>query len=202
MYDNPHRDSPLAQFLAAELRGENSAGVGVQLSERASMGHVNLRGEPFDEAFLKTAEDVLGVGLPLEPNTVAESPDVTVLWLGPNEWLLLTSPDKQYEIVGALRNSLDNLFTAISDVSGGQTIINVRGPHARDVLSKSCTLDLHPRVFGPLQCAQTNIAKATATIQQLDEAPSYDIIVRRSFADYLARWLKDAAREYGIAFND
>ena len=202
MYDNPHSNSPLAQFLAAELGGETPAEAGVQLSERAFMGHINLRGESSDQAFLKTAEDVLGVGLPLEPNTVAEGPDVTVLWLGPNEWLILTSSDGQYETVPALRNALGNLFSAVTDVSGGQTIINIRGPHAGDVLSKSCTLDLHPRFFGPGQCAQTNIAKATATIRQLDESPSYDIIVRRSFADHLARWLKDASQEYGVVLID
>ena len=137
--------------------------------------------------------------LPLDPNTVAEGPDVTALWLGPNEWLLLTSPDRQYETIGALRNALGNLFAAVIDVSSGQTIINIRGHHARDVLSKGCSLDLHPRGFGPEQCAQTNLAKATAIIRQLDELPSYDIIVRRSFADYLARWLNDAAQEYGVA---
>ncbi|NIO38860.1 MAG: hypothetical protein GTO41_00860, partial [Burkholderiales bacterium] len=34
---------------------------------------------------------------------------------------------------------------------------------------------------------------------QVDEAPSYDIYVHRSFADYLWRWLEDAAQEYGVA---
>ncbi len=202
MYDNPHSDSPLAQFLAAELGGETPAEAGVQLSERAFMGHINLRGEPSDQTFLEIAEDVLGVGLPLEPNTVSEGHDVTLLWLGPNEWLILTSPGGQHEIIPSLRNALGNLFSAVTDVSGGQTIINIQGPHARDVLSKGCTLDLHPRFFGPGQCAQTNIDKATATIRQLDESPSYHIIVRRSFADHLASWLKDGAQEYGVVLID
>ena len=35
------------------------------------------------------------------------------------------------------------------------------------------------------------------TIQQTAD-DTYDIIVRRSFAEYVWTWLEDAAREYGI----
>ena len=199
MSEDIRRESPLAQYRASELNEVAPDEVGVQLFERAYMGHINLRGEPSNQAFLKAAEDVLGPILPLDPNTWAECPDAAALWLGPNEWLLLISPDRKSDIAKDLRYALDGLFAAVTDLSGGQTVINVRGAYARDVLSKGCTLDLHPRVFGPGRCAQTTLAKATATIRQLDDSPSYDVIVRRSFADYLARWLKDAAQEYGVA---
>ena len=78
-------------------------------------------------------------------------------------------------------------------------MINLSGENARDALAKGCTLDLHPRVFTQGQCAQTLIAGANATIHCVDAAPSLDIIVRRSFAEYLALWLHDAAQEYGAA---
>ncbi len=201
MSDNIHRASPLAQFLAAELKSESPTEAEVQLSERAFMGQINLRGQPSGpsgRAFLEAVENALKVVPPLDPNTVAEGPEVTALWLGPDEWLVLTPPDRQLQYVSALRSALGNLFAAVTDISGAQTVINMRGPRARDVLWKGCTLDLHPRAFGPGQCAQTNLAKATVTIRQLDESPSYDISVRRSFADYLARWLTDAAEEYGL----
>ena len=66
-------------------------------------------------------------------------------------------------------------------------------------MSKGCTVDLHPRVFGPGRCTQTHLGKAVVLIRQLDDSPSFDIIVRRSFADYLGLWLKDAALEYGVS---
>ena len=37
------------------------------------------------------------------------------------------------------------------------------------------------------------------TIRCVDDAPSFELIVRRSFADYTALWLHDAALEYGCA---
>ncbi|PYV90442.1 MAG: sarcosine oxidase subunit alpha [Acidobacteria bacterium] len=192
------RESPLVQFNGAEPGKSQNERIGVQLCERPFLGHLNLRGNPADLAFLQGVERVLGFALPLKPNTVAESRELTALWLGPDEWLLLTPPDREAGIAQALRNSLGNLFFAIIDISSGQTVINIRGNQARDVLAKGCSLDLHPRHFYPGCCAQTHIAKATVLIRQQDHSPSFDLVVRRSFAEYLALWLKDAAQEYGL----
>ena len=69
------------------------------------------------------------------------------------------------------------LHASINDISGGQTIIRLRGARARDLLNKGCPLDLHPRVFGVGQCAQSHIAKSNALIIQVDDTPTYDVIV-------------------------
>jgi sarcosine oxidase subunit gamma len=87
----------------------------------------------------------------------------------------------------------------VTDVSSGQTVIAIDGEYARDLLAKGCTLDLHPRVFGPGACAQTLLAKAPVLICQRRDATRFELIVRRSFADYLWRWLEEAAKEFGMA---
>jgi heterotetrameric sarcosine oxidase gamma subunit len=46
------------------------------------------------------------------------------------------------------------------------------------------------------RCAQTTFAKASAVISNKSDG-SFDLIVRRSFADYIARWLLDAGQEFG-----
>ncbi len=192
------RESPLAQFFAGRPAADGPADAGLTLSERPFLAHLNLRGDPSDRVFLDAAEQALDAGLPLEPNTVAGGRDLDILWLGPDEWLVV-APQERTSVEADLRNALDGQRHALTDVSGGQTVVRLSGSQARDVLAKSCTLDLHPRVFGPGRCAQTLIAKANVTIWQTDDAPSYDLIVRRSFADYLALWLADASREYGLA---
>ncbi|EEP84790.1 sarcosine oxidase gamma subunit [Burkholderia mallei GB8 horse 4] len=63
---------------------------------------------------------------------------------------------------------------------------------ARDVLARGCPLDLHPRVFGVGQCAQSHYFKASITLVPTGD-DSYDIVVRRSFADYFCRIMLDAA---------
>jgi sarcosine oxidase subunit gamma len=192
------RESPLLQFFASRRGTRSPAEAGVSLGERAFQGHVNLRGDPADAAFLDAVQGVLGVGLPTQPNTVAEGDGVASLWLGPDEWLLITPPSMEARLADGLRDALGDTFAAVTDVSGGQTVITIQGPHARDVLAKGCSLDLHPRVFSPGLCAQTLVAGVGAIIRQIDEKPSYDLIVRRSLAEYLAHWLEDAAQEYGL----
>ena len=52
-------------------------------------------------------------------------------------------------------------------------------------------------------CAQTGLAKASMLIACLDEQePLFEIIVRRSFADYVIRWLKNAARPGAVILTD
>ena len=192
------QESPLVQFLNLGRTVARATDAGVEMRERAFMGHLNLRGDTADRAFLDATESVLGFGLPIEPNTVAEGGELAALWLGPNEWLVLTPPGQEKALAGALRGALGELFSSVVDVTGGQTVINLRGPRVRELLAKGCTLDLHPRAFGPGRCAQSLVAKANLTVRQLDGSPSFDLVVRRSFAEYLAIWLQDAGQEYGI----
>jgi sarcosine oxidase subunit gamma len=170
----------------------------VQIGERPFQGHVNLRGDSGDDVFLKAAEGVLRLALPLVPNTVVDNADLKVLWLGPDEWLIITPTDGESAIVAALEGKLGDMHASVTDITGGQTIIRLSGPSAGDLLAKGCPLDLHPRVFGPGRCAQTLVAKAMVTMMHVDDAPSFDLVVRRSFSDYLRAWLQDAVQEFGL----
>lgn len=192
------RESPLVRFKLEERITRLSKAAELAVWERAFCGHINLRGDPADPAFLAAAGSVLGVALPLAPNTVGNGAGCSVLWLGPNEWLIVLPGAQEAATARNLRTALDGLFVAVTEVSGGQTVIALRGKKARDLLAKGCSLDLHPRTFGPGQCAQSHLAKAPILLQQIDDAPTFELIARRSFADYLWLWLEDAAEEYGL----
>ena len=119
-----------------------------------------------------------------------------ILWLGPDEWLIVTPVGEQGAMETALGAALAGQHVSVVDTTDARTMIRIHGAHARDVLMKGCPLDLHPRAFGPGQCAQTIIAKADVLIHQRDDAPTYDIYVLCSFARYLWDWLVDAAKEF------
>ena len=55
-----------------------------------------------------------------------------------------------------------------------------------------------PRYFSPGRCAQTVFAKAGALVAAKADG-SFDLVFRRSYADYLARWIAEAAAEYGYS---
>ena len=186
--------------LGLEARAVADPGeAGVVLSERPGRGQIDLRGEAEDAGFLGAVEQAIGLALPLAAGATASGGAATALWLGPNEWLVVTPPDGQGAAAEALRAALKDLWAAVTDVSDSRAVIGLSGRHAREVLMKGCSLDLHPRVFGPGRSAQSAVARALVLLHQTDEAPSYDLYVHRSFAEYLWLWLEDAAEEYGLA---
>lgn len=189
MSESIRQESPLVRFKLP-AQGATARG-GVSLSERAFLGHLNLRGNPDDPVFREAGQGILGLELPLAPNTVTEHGERVAYWLGPDEWLLVTPGEREHDLAQALRAALADQFAAVTVVSGGQTVIVLEGERAREVLARGCTLDLHPRVFGPGRCAQSLLGKAPILIRQVNDVPRFELIVRRSFADYVALWLLD-----------
>jgi sarcosine oxidase subunit gamma len=134
-------------------------------------------------------------GLP-DPGTSSSDGDRTTLWLGPDEWLVVGPDGTQGAIERELRAAIGD-WGAVTDVSGQRTTLELSAPRARDVLAKGCSLDLHPRVFGPGRCAQTDVARANVVLHQLDDGPTFHLLVAGSLAAYLAAWLADALEDYG-----
>jgi sarcosine oxidase subunit gamma len=196
------RISPLNEAAFFSCPRSDGYEPGVVFAERAFWGHFNVRLDPEDDAVRGAVESVLSVPLPRVPNTVSSGRNATCLWLGPDEWLVICERI-QAPVLGAdLQAALDPMLSSVNDLSGGQTIISLSGNRALDTMAKGCSLDLHPRVFSPGLCAQTQIAKTAALIRPLpSNVPRYDIIVRRSLADYLWRWLRNAAAEYGVGVD-
>lgn len=197
MPDDMARASPLAAHYgkAAVLRSSTAA---TQACEVPFLTQLNLRGNAGDAAFLDAVRTALDAALPLTPNTtsVGADPELRVLWLGPDEWLVLAPPDREDTLAGRLRTALAGQHAAVTAVGHGHTAIDLSGPDARRILAQGCPLDFHPRRFVPGQCAQSHLGKALITIVQLSDAPAYRIVVRRSFADYLWSWL---LRALGVA---
>lgn len=154
-----------------------------------SSGHINLRGNAADERFTSGVEAALGQPLPLEPNTLTQSKH-RIYWLGPDEWQVVTEPDSTAQLLGRLQDELAGQHAAINELSGGQSVFHASGPGVAELLAKGCTLDLHPDVFRVGACAQSGLGKATMLLGCIDDAPVYEIIVRRSFSEYALRWLR------------
>ncbi len=195
----PLRRHGLEPFLAL-LPQDTSGDVGVTIQIQADLGHINLRGSPENLEFVRIATNVLGQELPVIANSMTLG-DHRVFWLGPNEWLILTSLDGTQNLVSRLREALQRQHACVTELSGGQIAMRISGPRVRDVLAKGCTLDFHPNEFEAGDCAQSGLAKANILIGRIDEKPVFEIVVRRSFAEYLVLWLQHAATEYKLKFS-
>lgn len=174
---------------------ESAAQARIAISVRSGRGFLNLRMNPRRRRAREAAERIVGQTIPLSANTFTAG-EHNVYWLGPDEWLITAGAKRFPGLGGELAQALAGFHAAVNDVSGGNVELLVSGADARAVLAKGCTLDLHPREFAPGQCAQTGLGRAACLLAAAGGPSSYAIIVRRSFAGYLCRWLANAARTH------
>jgi len=182
--------------ICGPIGGRSDAGI--VITERRHLGKLILRGEPNDRAFLNGAAKALDTSPPLEPNTTRTSKQAYIVWTAPNEWLLVTSPGKEIALEKKLSDVLSNTHHAVTNTTDHSTVISLSGRNAQTVMAKGCAIDLHRRVFMPGSAAQSQLAKTLVTFWQTDDIPTYEILVRASFASYLWSWIIDAGAEFGV----
>lgn len=196
MADGLPRQSALAHLRLALRTLRDPGQADVRLSELPARTCLNLRAEATPEIRAIVAERI-GCGLPLHPSASTRKRGMTALWLGPDEWLI-AGDSAAGEIMARLDDGFRGRFVAVTDVSDAYCVIGLAGKAAEKVLSKGCSLDLHPEVFEVGYVARTLCAKAGVILHRTRKT-GFEIYVRRSYADYLWRWLEDAGKEFDVA---
>lgn len=176
-----------------------AGGTGLRIAPVPGCGYLHLRLRPDDFEALGAAGMALGGELAREPNTARAITHGQVFWLGPDEWLLALAPTMHEQTAARLRQRMPaHSVVALTDLSAGRATLEISGRHGSDLLRKGCSLDLHPSRFRVGHCARTALAKANVLLWPVDgdAHAAWRLIVDRSYADYLWRWLADAAGEF------
>ena len=178
----PITRSPLADKIA---------GGPLNLREITEQTLINVRGQAADTSWMQRMQNVLGVLLPTTPNSTATA-RATVFWLGPDEWIVRTNDGQRQELLSELQTTTNDAHATVVDVSDYYTVLRLSGAHACDALAVACPLDFHSDVFRTGNCAQSHYARAAVLLHRLDDAPTFDLQVRWSFADYVWEYLQAA----------
>lgn len=188
--------SPLHHADLKSLAEHGPKEGGVHLRENALLGHLVLRLKQENTEQLAAVERVLGVALPLQPLTSVTQGDVSVFWTSPDEWTIIVPGLEAFDYETKFRAEMSGHYSLVN-VSGGQTMVEVWGSDVVEMLKKSTPLDLDLSTFPVGKVAGSVFAKAGAVVRRTAE-DRFELIIRRSFADYLWLWLQDASREYGL----
>jgi len=175
-----------------------SSGEALVAGWRDGMTVVNLRGNPDDGEFCVAVSRALGVSLPVRACTSTANADCRVVWAGPDDWFVIAPKGQADAIVARLRTALAGMHQAVTDVSSGYTVLQLDGPAVRDVLAQGCPLDLHPRAFESGASAGSHFFKASIWLWQVDPGPVFELLVRRSFMDYVWLMLERCTQECGL----
>ncbi|MER6969502.1 sarcosine oxidase subunit gamma family protein [Nocardioides sp. NPDC000445] len=190
------RVSPAQHLHGAFVDAGVTGALGVRVREEQFLTMVGLRvpvGSPDRERLAK----ILGAELPARCGEVATGHDVVVLWLSPDEFLVISQSVAGSTLVSYLRAGVTGGGAAVVDLSANRTTFRLEGPSAQAVLEKGCPLDLHPRAFTPGTAVASTIGRVPVILWKVD-TDSYRILPRASYADYLGRWLIDAMAEFKV----
>ena len=179
-------ESPLAHREAPQ-------GLSIELREITDRGMIDVRGSTNDKKFMAAAKKVLGLDLPKVPRTSVSWGDVKALWLSIDQWLILCSRTKAFELVAALRAELGSVHSLIVDVSDMRAVLRLEGEGVREVLLKGSSLDLLSDDYAPGTVRRMRYAEIAALLHVVEDTV-FDIYVFRSYADYAWDFILATAR--------
>jgi sarcosine oxidase subunit gamma len=172
------RHAPLAGFVPP-------SGTAVVLTPLPPATRFILRARP---AALAAAGEAFGVALPTLACRAATHGARAALWLGPDEWLLISPDAPDFAALAGLPH-------ALFDISHRQTALTVSGPKAAAALNTGCPLDLDETSFPVGMCTRTVLAKTQIVLWRT--APdTFHIEAWRSFLPYVCGYLAEASREF------
>ena len=169
------------------------------MKEKAPVAKINLRGDLENKDFISKAGKILGMILPKESCSTSAKEQITCMWLGPNEWLLVSNDtvDKEsndYELEQLLFKDISKTnLGSVTNVSDHYTIFNLTGSNIFEILSKGSPFNFDSEDFGDNKVIQTILNHIDVTIHRKSEE-DVDLYVRRSFSDHLWAWIKDSSR--------
>ena len=174
---------------------------GVTIEELSLSGKINIRGKSSDKEFMKNIGSALNLVLPIEPNVRIFNNNISIMWLGPNEWLVITPENEKGGIISLLNSNLNPQKTAITDVSFNRTILRLEGEKVFTLLSKFLVANLEKILKTNFSVAQTIFIKIPVLFvrNNTDEEPtSLDLHLNRSHTKYVYELLVDGSKNLNI----
>ena len=113
------------------------------MKEKSPVAKINLRGNLQNKAFVSKVGKILGMILPKDACNISKKEEISSLWLGPNEWLIISNDEisketNTYELEQLLFNEISNgNIGSVTNVTDQFTILSLSGSNISEVLSKN-----------------------------------------------------------------
>ncbi|MEM9329902.1 MAG: sarcosine oxidase subunit gamma family protein [Pseudomonadota bacterium] len=183
---------PLDDFFAGK-----DAGEGKELSVKVMQEHEII------QVFAskgKTPAVERALKIKQSPGKATLTKDFTAIPLTEGQWMLVSAKPGSDNFGDKTQSKLKK-NGYVSEQSDARVIFRLSGQRAREMMQKGCRLDLDPSVSGKGWCAQTQMAQAGVIVCQMDDKPTYDLMVYSGFAQHFAEWLEHTGAQLGIQFS-
>lgn len=161
-----------------------------EVTRITARGMITLRGDLTAAKIKKAVKAVTGHAIPA-PGRIAGAGDKGVVWMSPDELLVLVPYAEVDASIAQLEAALDGAHFLIADVSDARSVFRIEGPHARGLLARLSPVDMHISQFGSGDVRRTRLAQVAGAIW-CDDA-GFDVVCFRSVGDYAEQVLRNAA---------
>jgi heterotetrameric sarcosine oxidase gamma subunit len=140
------------------------------------------------------------VGLePPAPNRYSGNSEKSIRNIGPGIWQIV-GHHATSQSADTLRQQLQGVATVV-DLTQARTTFRIQGQAARATLAKHCSLNLNLADFPCGSATMTRYGAVSVTLACIHEAPMFEVMVFRGYAEFILESLLNSASEYGLLIN-
>lgn len=190
------RRSAVHTLLTQEAKKYTVAEPAVLLTERHPLAILQV--SAFNQTHQETEallSSTLNIALPL-PNHLTSNQILSVRNTAPGVWQIVGDA---YELISAqaLRTALESTATVV-DLSHARSVFLVSGSAATKTIAKFCGLDLEANQFPTGSATNTRFEHISMTLARTDDAPTFELMVFRGYAQHVGESLIEGAAEFGL----
>jgi len=131
--------------------------------------------------------------IPLHNLQVTSNKDTRIIWNAPNTWLVVS---KNENIIKSIKKTCNDINFAVTDISHSRSIIQIKGPQAKEVLKKGSPINFNN--FKKNTSAGSVFHGINIVIDCIDDQPNaFNLFTLRSFGESLYHHIADASLEFG-----
>lgn len=165
---------------------------GVRVSAANPRGMISFKADLAGTAAGFAVTKATGAEMP-DAGYATLSGDAAVLWMAPDELLVLCPRDEVGQVLGKTTSAMGDAHFLAADVSGARVGFSLAGEDAvvREVLARLTPADMHPDSFKVGQVRRTRLSQVAGAIWMTAEGA--EVFVFRSVAGYVHDLLTNAA---------
>ena len=128
-----------------------------------------------------------------KPLKVTSNDATRILWMGPNNWLIVSS---KLDLLDSESVKIDKMNFALTNLSNSKAIIEIEGNLANEVLKKGCPLNVD--AMKKDDCSNSIYNSISFTLDIVSDNPKkVRLICLRSYGESFYHSITDASLEYG-----
>jgi heterotetrameric sarcosine oxidase gamma subunit len=128
------------------------------------------------------------------PGGARSEGQMTSLWIGPDQWLLVSDHMSSVEITERCERAMSGVLHHAVDASAALACVSLHDRNSLTLLAMATAVDWAEESTQPQKCQHTRFARIPAVVHAVG-TNRFDIYYDRTYQHYLRQWFLHAVRD-------